>query len=108
MVLLVVILKDYRRVEEVLLGFLEEGVTGATVVEGRGMGQLLASDLPIFAGVRGMFPGSAVDSQVIISVMSDERARACLQLVQKIAGPLEQPGAGVAFTVPLAGSLGIL
>ena len=63
--LVVCILKDYRRVEEILLGFVELGVTGATVFDARGMGQILGSEVPIFAGLRGLFPGSAVDSQII-------------------------------------------
>ncbi|MCB9528000.1 MAG: hypothetical protein H6701_06310 [Myxococcales bacterium] len=100
MVLFAAILKDYRHVEDVLLGFVEAGVTGATVIEGRGMGQLIGQ-IPIFAGLRGMFPGSAGDSHIVIAVMDAARARAADRLVEKIAGPLDQPGTGITFTIPL-------
>ena len=99
--LVVCILKDYRRVEELLLGFVELGVTGATVVDARGMGQILGSEVPIFAGLRGLFPGSAVDSQIVLSATTDEKARAAVALIERVCGPLEQPGAGIVMTLPL-------
>ncbi|MBU0554104.1 hypothetical protein KKF91_04920 [Myxococcota bacterium] len=102
MTLFICILKDYRRVEELLLGFLELGITGATVVEGRGMGQLIGSELPIFAGMRGLFPGSAQDSHVILSVLDEALIEPAFAVVELIAGPLSAPGAGVAFTLPLS------
>ena len=107
MVLLVCILKDYRRVEEVLLGFLEHGVTGATVMDARGMGQVLASELPIFAGVRGLFPGSGADSHAILSVMPRGKAFTCLDLVERVAGPFDAPGTGIVFTVALERAVGL-
>ncbi len=107
MVLLVCILKDYRLVEDVLLGFLEQDVTGATVLEGRGMGQILATELPIFAGMRGLFPGSGVDSHVIVSVMPRGKAFGCLDLVERLAGPFDQPGSGIVFTIPVERVVGL-
>ncbi len=105
MVLLVTIIKDYRKIEEILLGFVEYEVTGATVLEGRGMGQIIG-DVPIFASLRGLFPGSAEDSHVLLAVMSAEKARKCTVLVDRVAGPLDQPGTGVVFTVPISNMLG--
>ncbi len=105
MVLLVTIIKDYRKIEEILLGFVEYEVTGATVLEGRGMGQIIG-DVPIFAGLRGFFPGSAEDSHVLFAAMSDEKARLCTGLIDRVAGPLDQPGTGIVFTLPITQLLG--
>ncbi len=101
MVLFVCILKDYRRVEDVHLGLVELGVTGGTVLEGRGMGQILTSEVPIFAGLRGLFPGAAAESHVIFSVMARSRVSAWRALVERVAGPLDAPGSGVLFTLPV-------
>ena len=38
MELLITIIKDYKKVEEILLGFIEIEVTGSTVIEGKGRG----------------------------------------------------------------------
>jgi len=101
MVLLVCMLKDYRLLEDILLGFLEIGVTGATVFDARGMGQIIGSELPIFAALRGLFPGSAVDTHLLLTVATRETAQAALALIERLAGPLDSPGAGIAFTLPL-------
>lgn len=107
MVLLVCILKNYRQVEELLLGFLELDITGATVVDARGMGQLLVQEHPLFVGSRDLFPGAAGDSHLILSVTNASRAQAGIALLERIAGPLTRGGSGVAFTVPIGQSAGL-
>ena len=106
MELLVTIIKDYRKVEDLLLGFVERDVTGATVLEGRGMGQLLG-DVPIMADLRGLFPGSAHNSYVVIAAMTSEKARDCIRLVEETCGPLDQAGSGVVFTMPIGNMRGL-
>jgi hypothetical protein len=101
MVLLVCILKNYRYVEELLLGFLEHGITGATVVDARGMGQIIGSEIPIFAGLRGLFPGSAADTHMILSAMTRDKCDICIELMEEICGPLSTPGSGIVFTLPV-------
>jgi len=101
MELLICILKDYRRVEDVLLGFIEQGITGATVVEARGMAQLVGGQHPLFASVRGLFPGSTHDSHLILAVMDASQVPEALGLIDRVTGGLDGPGRGVAFTVPV-------
>lgn len=105
MVLFVAIFKDYRKVEDLMLGFLEQGVTGATIIEGRGMGQIIG-EIPNFAGSRGLFPGSASDSQVVVAAMDAPLAKACVALAGRIVD-LDQPGTGIIFTVPLGETRGL-
>ena len=107
MVFLIIILKDYRRLEGLLLGLVELGVTGATVLEGRGLGQFLGSEMPLFLGMRGFFPGSAMDSQLVVSVIKADLAEHCLALAEHQLGPLEDPGHGIAFTIPIGLHRGI-
>lgn len=105
--LILCILKDYRLVEDVLLGFVELGVTGATVVEGRGMGQIVGCEIPIFAALRGLFPGAAADSQIILAAVQNDLAQPCFDLIEKVAGPLNAPGAGVVFSLPIEAAAGL-
>ena len=100
MQLVVAILKDYRLVEEVLLRFVDIDVTGATVVEGQGMGQILG-DVPILSGLRGLFPGSGKASFVILAVVDERRVESCIQAISETTGDMNDPGRGIAFTVPL-------
>ncbi|MEZ4469659.1 MAG: hypothetical protein R3F60_02425 [bacterium] len=107
MLLLICVLKDYRRVEDLLLGFVGLGIAGATVVEGRGMGQILSDEHPLFVSIRGLFPGSLRDSHVVFSVTDEARAQAGMALFEQIAGDARQPGTGIAFTVPVNAAVGL-
>src|SRR5687768_10151097 len=54
MQLLVAVINHEEKVDDVLAGFLELGITGATIVGSEGMGRVLSHDVPIFAGVRSL------------------------------------------------------
>ena len=99
--LLVCIVKDHHQVEEILTGFLELGIRGATVVDGRGMGQILSTDVPIFAGFRNLFPGGSSGTYVILSVVEEGRIEDATALVNEVCEDLEKAGAGFVFSVPV-------
>lgn len=100
MELVITILKDYRLVEEVLLRFIDIDVTGSTVIESQGMGQILG-DVPILAGLRGLFPGSGQNSFLILTVVENERVKSCLDAIEETCGDMSIPGTGIVFTVPI-------
>jgi len=52
MKLLVFICNQPEKLEEILEGFLEVGITGATIIDSLGMGRILAAEVPIFAGLK--------------------------------------------------------
>lgn len=101
MELLVSIVKSHRHAEEILTGFLELGIRGATVIDGRGMGQVIATDIPIFAGFKSLFPVGGGATYVILSVMDDDLVAAAETLVDEVCGGLEHPGTGVIFSIPI-------
>ena len=99
--LLVCIVKDHHQIEEILTGFLELGVRGATVIDGRGMGQILSMEVPIFAGFRSLFPGGTAGTYLILSVIEEPVLEEAIQMISEICGNLEQAGTGFLFTVPV-------
>lgn len=101
MKLLVLILNKVEKLEEVLEGFLEEGVTGATVIDSVGMGHILSEEVPIFAGLRFMFAGAKPHNKMILSVIKEEKVESVVRLLKKILGNLDQPGTGIIFTLDL-------
>jgi nitrogen regulatory protein P-II 1 len=100
MELVITILKDYRLVEDLLLRFVDIDITGATVIEGQGMGQLLG-DVPILAGLRGLFPGSGTNSFVILTAIKRERLEVCISAIEDVCGDMSVPGTGITFTLPI-------
>lgn len=101
MKLLVLILNKVEKLEEVLEGFLEEGVTGATIIDSVGMGHILSEEVPIFAGLRFMFAGAKPHNKMIFSVIEEEKVEPVIRLLKKILGNLDQPGTGIIFTLDL-------
>ena len=96
------IVKSHRHAEEILMGFLELGIRGATVIDGRGMGQIISADIPIFAGFKALFPVGGGSTYVVLSVMDDELVTRAVQLIDEVTGGLDQPGAGFLFTLPVS------
>lgn len=102
-VLLVAIIKRSRLVlDRILTGWMEIGVTGASVVEGRGMGQIIKQDVPIFSGLAELFPGGEADSTLILSVLDEALIEVAVRVVEEAEGErLGTPGKGVVFAMPL-------
>lgn len=107
MQLLVVVINHVERIDEVIAGFVELGITGATIVESRGMGRVLSRELPIFAGLRDLEERSRASNRTIFCVAEDEKIDAAVQLVQEVCGSLDAPGAGILFTLPVGRVVGL-
>lgn len=109
MTLLVFICNQPEKLEEVLEGFLEVGITGATIIDTVGMGQILSSEVPIFAGFRSLFRGAATVNKTIMSVIDgEEKVREALSILEEIIEDLDQPGSGIAFTIPIENVRGLM
>jgi len=98
--LMVIILGQPQLVDEVITGFLDLGVTGATVIDSRGMGQIIRQDMPIFAGLASLFPVTT-GSRVVLSVMPTELVDSVFKMVEEIAGQVSESNSSVCFTVPV-------
>lgn len=108
MTLPVVICNQPDKLEEVLEGFLEVGVTGATIVDTVGMGQILSTEVPIFAGFRSMFRGASTVNKTILSVIDEpSKVHDALMIIEEIFGGLDTPGSGIVFKVPIENVRGL-
>ncbi|MFQ6083832.1 MAG: P-II family nitrogen regulator [Candidatus Aminicenantia bacterium] len=101
MKLLVVVLNKVEKLEEILEGFIEIGITGATLIDSVGMGHIISEEVPIFAGLRFMFAGEKPYNKTILSVIKEEKVEPALQLLGKILGDLNERGKGIVFVLPI-------
>jgi len=106
MKLCVIILDQPELVDELLTGFLDLGVRGATIVESRGMGQIVRQDMPIFAGLAGLFPTNT-GSRMVLSVMPETLVEPVFKLVEEVVGELAGEQSAVCFTLPVEQFRGI-
>lgn len=102
MTLLVFICNQPDKLEEVLEGFVEIGVTGATVIDSVGMGRILSAEVPIFAGFSSMFRGASAVNKTVFSVIDEpEKIHEAYAIIEEAVGSLAEPGAGIVFTIPI-------
>lgn len=107
MELLHCIVKSHHHVEEILTGFLELGIRGATVVDVRGMGQIISKEIPIFAGFEALFPGGKSHTYLIMSVLEEEQVEEVIGMTREVCGDFSEPGSGIIFTTPVNRVIGM-
>ncbi len=104
MQLLTVILKDETKVNSILRELAEEGVSGGTIIDGKGMGEAIAdmSDLPMFGALRSFFTDEdeTTNCKIIMFVMKDEQIVEARQTIKRIVN-LKKPNTGIMFEIPL-------
>lgn len=105
--LLVAVINDPEKLDETLSGFLEMGITGATVLSSEGMGRVLSDDIPIFAGLQTLISGTRPQNRIILSVMPLDRVAGAMELLQEVCGNLDRPSTGIAFTLPVDSVVGL-
>ena len=108
MELLVCVVNREEKLEELLAGFLELGVTGATVIHSEGMGRVLSQDVPVFAGLQTLVSRSRPQNTTVLSVIeSQDVLEKAIAMVQRVCGSLDEPSTGILFTVPLNRVVGL-
>jgi nitrogen regulatory protein P-II 1 len=106
--LLIAVINEEEKLDEILSGLVELGVTGATIVNSEGMGRVLSHDIPIFAGLETLASRSRPLNQTIFSVIrEDEKVDAVIALLQEICGDFEKPATGIVFTIPVTRVVGL-
>lgn len=108
MELLVCVISDPGLADEVIQALVEIGVTGATIIDSHGMGQLLLHRIPIFAGFRSLLAGSSSHNKTIFSVIREpEKAELAISAIQRVCGEFDQPHKGIIFTLPVNRAVGL-
>jgi nitrogen regulatory protein PII len=107
MQLLVAVINHEEKLDDVLAGFVELGITGATIVSSEGMGHVLSHDVPIFAGLRSLTARTRPSNQTVFSVIADDKLDAAIALIQEVCGTLDAPGVGIVFALPVSRVVGL-
>ncbi len=108
MELLIAVINDVELMDEVLAGFLEIGITGATVLDSEGMGRVLSHDIPIFAGLQTLISRSRPQNQTLFSVIDQpEKVDQAIALLQDVCGRFDDPATGIAITLPVNRVVGL-
>ncbi|MGD2136281.1 MAG: hypothetical protein PVF27_08975 [Gemmatimonadales bacterium] len=108
MELLVCVINREEKLEEILAGFAELGVSGATVVNSEGMARLIAGELPVLSDLQSLLARSRPQNTTVFSVMeSGAMVDRAIRVVEDALGDLSTPATGIVFTVPVARVAGL-
>jgi len=107
MQLAILILNKEEYLEVLLEGLLEIGISGATIIDSIGMGHILSTEVPIFAGLKFMFSGSRPYNKTIFTAIKEEKIAPLKDLVKKTLGPLHESGNGILFFLNLSDIVGL-
>lgn len=98
--LVLIIVDRAELVDELLTGFLDIGVPGATVLESRGMGSIIKQEMPMFAGLASLFP-EHTGSRVIISVLPGSIIDKVYEVLDELIGRYEDMQSVLCATLPV-------
>ncbi len=99
MKLVVIFVNKIEVLEDLLTGFLEIGVSGATVLDSVGMGRIISFNIPIFAGLREAFPGSSPSNKTIMTLVEDEMLEPITEVLEDICGEFGEPGSASMIVI---------
>lgn len=108
MELVVIVLNKTDLLNELLSEFMDNNLSGATVVDSSGMGHLISNQFPMFSMFAELEEERENNSKTIFKVVEteDERNRTT-EIVENICGDLADPDTAIIFTVPVNFQKGI-
>ncbi|SHJ97783.1 nitrogen regulatory protein P-II family [Desulfatibacillum alkenivorans DSM 16219] len=110
MYLLIAVINNEQVLEDLVTGWIDMGITEATVAETTDLLQLISNNIPIFAGFRTMTTGGATHNKTIFTAVEDkELLDKATGFIQSLFRQTGKPSQGFYFVVPLVdkGALGL-
>lgn len=102
MYLLIAVINNEDILDDLITGWIDMGITDATVIESTDLLQLISNNIPIFAGFRNITTGGATHNKTIFTALEDrellDQATAFLKSVFNETG---KPSQGFYFVIPL-------
>lgn len=110
MYMLIMVLDDVSRLDEVLQAWVNAGVQGVTILESTGVRRVLerAEARPMFAGFGQIFGAGRVGHNTLFAVIESlDTAQAAVDATEAVLGDLSKPHTGLIFALPVAQSWGM-
>ncbi|GAA0179691.1 hypothetical protein SH2C18_25210 [Clostridium sediminicola] len=104
MQLLVMVLNDVNKIDDLLLEFSKSNINGATVIDSHGMATVLYEthkDIALFGSLKMLLNEKRPFNKTIFTILSDVKINIALKCIRKVVGDLNKPNVGIVFTVPV-------
>lgn len=110
MFMLMMVLDDSARLNDVLQAWMDAGVRGVTILESTGVNRVFQrkDPQPMFAGFSQIFGSGRVGHNTLFAVVDDmATAEAAVAATEAIIGALRQPNTGIIFALPVLKAWGM-
>ncbi len=98
MYLLTVVIKNEELLDELITGWLDIGITDATVIETTDSVQLISHHVPIFAGFRSLTSGGMLHNRTIFTAIKEKRVLdQAITFLKEVCGEAGKPNQGLYF-----------
>jgi nitrogen regulatory protein P-II 1 len=111
--LIVLVLDDGNKVNEVVNAWLEVGISGVTLVDSAGLGHQFAQhgargDVPLMPSLESLLRVREERSRTLFIVVPDGfDVDALIAATEAITGSLDDPDTGILFTIPVTRAKGL-
>ena len=100
--LLIVIINNEDILDDLITGWLDIGIKGATVLESTDFVQLISTHIPIFAGFRTLTGGGMHHNKTIIAAVEEKSVLGdAVSFLDSLCRKTGKPHQGVYFVAPL-------
>jgi len=100
--LLFAVIENEDLLDDLISGWMDLGVSGATVIETTGALQLITQHIPIFAGLRSLTSGGGRHNKTIFTaIQTDELLNSAVSFLETLCKKTGNPHQGVYFVTPL-------
>jgi len=113
MYLVLMVLNNPDRLEELLIAWEENGVQGATVLFSTGLGRIRQmdawrDDMPLMPSLRDFYEVPENMNRTIFTVVDNEaQVDALVAATQEVVGELDEQGTGLLLVLPVARAHGV-
>lgn len=110
MYLLIAVINNEELLNPLITGWLDIGISGATVAETTDLLQLISHNIPIFAGFRSLTSGGMIHNKTLFTAIEHrDTLDKAVAYLEKICSQTGKPHQGVYFVVPIKafGRLGL-
>ena len=111
--LMVLVLDDPDKMEDVLAAWLAVGITGVTILDSSGLNhqvgkRRLRDDVPLFPSLETLLRGREEHHRTLFVVVPDDfDMQALVVATEKVVGAFDEPNTGILFTLPVTRAWGL-
>lgn len=101
MYILITVINNEELLDEIITGWLDIGITGATVIESTDSLQLISHHIPIFAGFRALTSGGMPHNKTLFTIIEDpEVLDQAIDYLETLCADTGKPSQGIYIVAP--------